>query len=44
MRLIAPFALFALLAACGADGMPTPPGGGSTPPGVTGQLRIGVSG
>lgn len=36
----------ALLAACGADGLPEPPGGAALPPGisVSADVAIGVTG
>lgn len=44
-RLAASLTLFALLAACGADGPPLPPSKANTP-GITlsGEARIGVAG
>lgn len=42
MRLVSSLLLLALLAACGADGAPTPP----VKPGVnvSGQVKVGVGG
>ena len=46
MRYALALVLLSLAAACGADGVPTPPGSGSAQPGVTvgGDARIGVVG